>query len=46
VREVAERIIDHLDSLEGFDHWWHDIDPDVQEGIIDSIALILTRGES
>jgi hypothetical protein len=36
---IVKVVLDELESRAGFDHWWDDIDADVQEEISDELKL-------
>jgi hypothetical protein len=37
---IAQAIIDALLDRQGFDEWWHEIDPDIKQDILDEINSI------
>lgn len=39
--ETARAVINELLGRSGFDHWWYEIDGDIQDEIIDTIAFII-----
>lgn len=42
-RSKIESIINELSQRRGFDDWWHNIDEDIQEEIIEDLCLILKK---
>lgn len=41
MNDLAGEIINYLTSRTGFDHWWDNIDPIIQEEIIEDIGAML-----
>lgn len=39
--DIVERIISILEDRQGFDSWWHDIDTDIQDEILDELEEAL-----
>jgi hypothetical protein len=44
-KEIVEAIIKELNGRGGFDHWWGNIDEDIQDEIIESLINILPINE-
>jgi hypothetical protein len=40
---AAKAVLDHLDDLSGFDHWWGGIDRVIQRGIRDDLAKVIEK---
>lgn len=42
-RAAAKAVLDHLDDLSGFDHWWGSIDRDIQREIRADLAKVIDK---
>lgn len=41
--ETAKACIEELDGRKGFDHFWGDLDEDIQEEIVQALAEVIQQ---
>jgi hypothetical protein len=43
LERAAEAVIRELDDRRGFDGWWYDLEPDIQQEIKEAIARAIDK---
>lgn len=43
MKSKSEKIINALNDRSGFDGWWHDIEPETQQEILEEIEKIINK---